>query len=78
MLFETTTDEIEHFVITEIFCEKRNLPYNKDAAENAAMNEKEIADILKHKNFNSEQEIQDAMMNLLSEKYELELKKITN
>jgi len=78
MLFETATDDIEHFAVTELFCEKRGLPYNQGAADNAAMTEKEVANILKNQNYDSVEQVQDAMMNLLAEKYKLELMKITN
>lgn len=78
MIFDDIDDEEECFAITEVFCEKRDIPFNKFAAENAAMNEREVFLILKGKNFNSAEEIQEAMMLLMLEKYKLELSKLIN
>jgi len=76
MLFDDY--ETEYLVVTKLFCEKYDLPFNPQAANNAAMTEQELTILLRGKYYKSTEEVQDAFMGLIVGKYKLELKKILN
>ena len=67
-----------YLIITEVFCELHDLPFNKIAAEKSALSESEVGEHLKNKKLYSEKEIENATVEYLKENYLKHLKEHTN